>query len=413
MHSHHIHHMFTLPENKYKKRKIFLIAASVVEPFIATLLIIYFEVIGPFIFLTFILELLTFVMLVRNEFKIYDEESVLQKLKIDQMHQNANVVAQEQGCSVTTIYAARILAKLGQDRISPKFTEGANKVRKLIDYYWAMKWMKEEASYTQRFALVAFAFKLVDDGYAPFTGLSFITDLDLNDEDYKKFQAKYNTFQELYAQRQAREAQLIQQCDMAMGQLVGLMLRLNKTNYQQKAYRSIKTLIKIGGAKHGQTFYQKTLENDSLSIDEAIESVSLALIEKKAKIFVKLMFDLAVEDDGIKNDEWRLLQLLLARMEFDEKVVAGFVEHYQSLRTDFDTDGFQKVVDKTKLLAEYRELLGVDEDATVKQIQEAYHRLALINHPDLPKNAGRKKECEQLMSKINNAYTQLVIKKKE
>ena len=52
-------------------------------------------------------------------------------------------------------------------------------------------------------------------------------------------------------------------------------------------------------------------------------------------------------------------------------------------------------------------VLGLEEGASDEEIKRAYHKLALQHHPDLPKNAGRMKECEEMMVKINEAYEKI------
>jgi DnaJ-class molecular chaperone len=49
-------------------------------------------------------------------------------------------------------------------------------------------------------------------------------------------------------------------------------------------------------------------------------------------------------------------------------------------------------------------VLGLEATASERDVQQAYHRLALQHHPDLPKNADRQEECVALMAKINTAY---------
>ena len=55
-------------------------------------------------------------------------------------------------------------------------------------------------------------------------------------------------------------------------------------------------------------------------------------------------------------------------------------------------------------LVQYYAVLGLPASASSAEVQEAYHRLALLHHPDLPKNAERQEECVAQMAKINTAY---------
>jgi len=60
-----------------------------------------------------------------------------------------------------------------------------------------------------------------------------------------------------------------------------------------------------------------------------------------------------------------------------------------------------------KKLDTARKLLGLDEEATLKEIKEAYRKAALKFHPDRCKGK-KKKRCEELFKKINNAHETLI-----
>lgn len=52
---------------------------------------------------------------------------------------------------------------------------------------------------------------------------------------------------------------------------------------------------------------------------------------------------------------------------------------------------------------EARQLLGLSEAATLRQIKQAYRRAAQRYHPDKCKD-GDKARCEEMMTKLNEAY---------
>ena len=57
---------------------------------------------------------------------------------------------------------------------------------------------------------------------------------------------------------------------------------------------------------------------------------------------------------------------------------------------------------------EARRLLGLGEAATLRQVKQAYRRAAQRYHPDRCKD-GDKVQCEEMMTKINEAY-ELIMK---
>ena len=65
------------------------------------------------------------------------------------------------------------------------------------------------------------------------------------------------------------------------------------------------------------------------------------------------------------------------------------------------------VIDFDKI-DEARQLLGLDETATLKQVESAYRRLSNRYHPDKCKDTSAI-NCEEMMKKVNKAYA--VIKK--
>lgn len=131
----------------------------------------------------------------------------------------------------------------------------------------------------------------------------------------------------------------------------------------------------------------------------------------KKKTLMELLFKLTVEQDGIHNDEWKLLIQIMTQLKFNNRYIEYFKNRYSPLRTEFD-DYERK---STSTLGEYSvaslkpyyAVLGLKEEASIEEIKQAYHNLALQHHPDLPKNADRIEECEEMMMKINDAYEKL------
>lgn len=126
------------------------------------------------------------------------------------------------------------------------------------------------------------------------------------------------------------------------------------------------------------------------------------------KSLLDLLFKLAIVQDGIRNDEWNLLMSIMMQWGFNKNYIEFYKDRYSPLRTEFDESEYRSNVSRqdhtVSYLKPYFEILGLDENATDEEIKRAYHNLALLHHPDLPKNSARIEECETLMTKINEAY---------
>ena len=131
--------------------------------------------------------------------------------------------------------------------------------------------------------------------------------------------------------------------------------------------------------------------------------------EKKS--FAALLFKLAILEDGIHNDEWEVLMKLLVDLNFDGIHIDFFKNRYGPLRTESEnSSNNENTSTKEKsisLLKPYYDLLGLEVGASDEEIKKAYHNLALQHHPDMKKNAGRTKECEEMMAKINEAVEKI------
>ena len=132
---------------------------------------------------------------------------------------------------------------------------------------------------------------------------------------------------------------------------------------------------------------------------------------EKKRDLVRLLFQLAIAEDGIRNDEWNFLMTVIRNIGFNKKWIDHFTYHYYSLRTEFDYKEEEHTTKietgTTSTLLPYLRVLGLDEAATADDIRKAYHQKALEYHPDLLKNANQTKVCEKQMVMINEAYKKL------
>lgn len=159
----------------------------------------------------------------------------------------------------------------------------------------------------------------------------------------------------------------------------------------------------------------------SQTIDPNVEIDYLLVVKNKDLSFrcsmVRLMFSLAAEGDGIKNDEWKFILDTMSRLKINKRSYDYFIKYYSPLRTEFDDNSQYYNEDAKKeyaattpsnLIQQYYDILGISIGASKQEIQKAYHALALIHHPDMQQNADKKEECEAKMAQINDAYEKVI-----
>ena len=133
------------------------------------------------------------------------------------------------------------------------------------------------------------------------------------------------------------------------------------------------------------------------------------------KMFVNYLYKFTILADGIHKDEWNFMISLMFQLRFSEIYIEYFAYRYYALRTEFEDskskhgeEGSSTTEKSNTNLDSYYSILGVSSDASYEEVRKAYHSLALTHHPDLPKNAGRIQECEDLMIKFNEAYNKII-----
>lgn len=159
--------------------------------------------------------------------------------------------------------------------------------------------------------------------------------------------------------------------------------------------------------------------------DSIIQIKQLNRPEKQ--IVVELLFNISILEDGIHDDEWTFLMdfiddlsayidkyAIWEKYKWDNRI-EELKNKYTPFRRSFadENENEKKDAETTRRaipshLKQYYSILGLEEDATVKEIKKAYHALALQYHPDLFKNTNRIKECEEKMAKIIEAYDMII-----
>ena len=130
---------------------------------------------------------------------------------------------------------------------------------------------------------------------------------------------------------------------------------------------------------------------------------------------VRLLFQLAAVGDGIKNDEWDYILQAMGRLKMNKRNYDYWTRYYSPLRTEEDdysqyySDEEKKIYNTTTAsLKPYLEILVLKEGFTKQELKTQYHKLSLKHHPDMWENANRKKECEVMMTSINDAYARVM-----
>ena len=250
--------------------------------------------------------------------------------------------------------------------------------------------------------------------------------------------------------------------------LISAMLVYNReiTAAKRKLIDDVIDRAKICGSLSNSEYWNLVVKQiyEPSDLNKSINFIAHNLpLDERMKIS-HLLFKLSIEDDGIMNDEWKLLRTVVNGMNFSKTYIDHLFKFYGPLRSYSDTAIYNKVYGFVKQrkqsgntgkadgasasarakggtsssynrsseqarsrtgsagasaggasqkaapkvadsrLVQYYAVLGLPASASSAEVQEAYHRLALLHHPDLPKNADRQEECVALMAKINTAY---------
>ena len=164
------------------------------------------------------------------------------------------------------------------------------------------------------------------------------------------------------------------------------------------------------------------VKGDNSISDGDYQELNKRLSLSERRELVHLLFKLAAEDDGIKNDEWHLVSQIMSNLKLNKANCVYMQRRYSPLRSEFgdyssyysssgdkgsgSTNSGGDPAKNSAYASDYAEL-GLTSSATKEEVQQAYHKLAMEYHPDLPKNAGRHNECVRKMAAVNVAYKRL------
>lgn len=164
------------------------------------------------------------------------------------------------------------------------------------------------------------------------------------------------------------------------------------------------------------------VKGDNSISDGDYQELNKRLSLSERRELVHLLFKLAAEDDGIKNDEWHLVSQIMSNLKLNKANVVYMQRRYSPLRSEFGdyssyysssggkgsgSSGGSSDSNKNSAYASDYAELGLTSSATKEEVQQAYHKLAMEYHPDLPKNVGRHNECVRKMAAVNVAYKRL------
>ncbi len=201
-------------------------------------------------------------------------------------------------------------------------------------------------------------------------------------------------------------AQLLRMGNYSNNSLIGDFYEKHNTDHDR-----------IGASPSPSSFiseiFIRTRGNKALEIDYDI------ILKHKNFAFrrdlVRLLFQLAAVGDGIKNDEWNYILQTMGRLKMNKRNYDYWTRYYAPLRTEEDdysqyySDEEKKIYTSTTTsLKPYLEILGLKEGFTKQELKTQYHKLSLKHHPDMCENANRKKECEVMMTSINDAYARVM-----
>lgn len=149
--------------------------------------------------------------------------------------------------------------------------------------------------------------------------------------------------------------------------------------------------------------------NDGSNLDRYADALVKHLSFGHRRNFAHLLFKLAAQDDGINNEEWHRLLSIMSLLKMNKANYDFLIRQYVGLRTEFDdySSQHQNISGSSALSADYA-LLGLTASASQREVQAAYHKLAMQYHPDLPKNANNQQFCIDQMTKINAAYNRIM-----
>jgi DnaJ like chaperone protein len=139
-----------------------------------------------------------------------------------------------------------------------------------------------------------------------------------------------------------------------------------------------------------------------IQIDTVCYWLNLHISDNRAKLkIINLLIGISMVDGSlIKNELW-LLRELIRQLKLDQKDLDTILSFYfeEEQKSSFTNS---KLTNKENAL----NVLGLNQNATQKEIKKAYRKLVMINHPDKFTFEGEEqlKLAEERFLKIQEAY---------
>jgi len=189
--------------------------------------------------------------------------------------------------------------------------------------------------------------------------------------------------------------------ELALLKLSSLLINADK-KVDKREVKFVKSYFTktFGRYQSKKLFKQLKEENISSDIKELASIIAKQIDSSKYYSMIMFLFQIAVSDDDINKAEDDFIKKVASHLGVDKSDL-------ESIRSQFVKPKSKKYSSKAQ---EYLDILGLDENATIKDIKSAYRTKAKKYHPD--KLAGMSdgiiKMAKEKFQKIQEAYEYLI-----